>query len=75
MDGFLQCVQRMVPTPSERSAISRQMEIYRMAFEMLGYDMAIQDRFARMPGKLQFQFFFPFYIIYLTFITGWKSEI
>ena len=58
MDGFLQCVQRMVPTPSERSAISRQMEMYRMASGMLGYDMAIQDRSARMPGKLQFQFFF-----------------
>ena len=58
MDGFLQCVQRMVPIPSERSAISRQMEMYRMASGMLGYDMAIQDRSARMPGKLQFQFFF-----------------
>lgn len=70
MDGFLHCVQRMVPTPTERSMISRQVEMYKMASGILGYDMAIQDRIARMPDKFQFQIlFFPFYIIYLTFIT------
>jgi hypothetical protein len=36
IDGFLQCVQRMVSTPAERSEISRQNEIYRMASGMLG---------------------------------------
>jgi hypothetical protein len=70
IDGFLQCVQRMVLTPAERSEISRQNEIYRMASGMLGYDMAVQDRTTRMPGKLQFQILFiPFYILYMTFIA------
>jgi hypothetical protein len=70
IDGFLQRVQRMVLTPVEHSKISRQNEIYRMASEMLGYVMAVQDRTTRMPGKLQFQILFiPFYILYLTFIT------
>jgi hypothetical protein len=52
IDGFLQCVQRMVLTPVERSEISRQNEIYRMASGMLVYDMVVQDRTTRMPGKL-----------------------
>jgi hypothetical protein len=70
IDGFLQCVQRMVLTPAERSDISRQNEIYRMASGMLGYDMVVQDRTTRMPSKLQFQILFiPFYILYMTFIT------
>ena len=51
-DGFLHCVQRMVLTPTERSEISRQNEIYRMASGMLGYDMVVQDRTIRMPGKI-----------------------
>ena len=38
MDGFLQCVQRMVLTPSERADISRQMEIYRMSGGTFGYE-------------------------------------
>ena len=52
MDGFLQCVQRMVLTPSKRVEISRQMEIYRMSGGTFGYDMAIQDRTTRMPATI-----------------------
>jgi hypothetical protein len=60
----------MVLTPAERSEISRQNEIYRMASGMLGYDIVVQDRTTRMPGKHQFQILFiPFYILYMTFIT------
>jgi hypothetical protein len=70
IDGFLQCVQRMVLIPAKRSEISKQNEIYRMASRILGYDMVVQDRTTRIPGKLQFQILFiPFYILYLTFIT------
>ena len=65
IDGFLQCVQRMVLTPAERSEISRQKEIYRMASGMLGYDMVVQDRTTRMPGKLQFQILFILSIYYI----------
>ena len=39
MDGFFQCVQRMVHTPAECLEISRQIEIYRMASGVLGYEM------------------------------------
>ena len=52
MDGFLQCVQRMVLTPSERAEISRQMQIYRMSGGTFGYDMVVQDRTTRMPGTI-----------------------
>jgi hypothetical protein len=60
----------MVLTLAKRSEISRQNKIYRMASGMLGYDMVVQDRTTRMPGKLQFQILFiPFYILYMAFIT------
>ena len=52
MDGFLQCVHRMVLTPSERAEISRQMEIYRMSGGTFGYDMVVQDRTTRMPDTI-----------------------
>jgi hypothetical protein len=52
MDGFFQCVQRMVLTPVEHSKIYKQIEIYKLSAGTFGYDMAIQDRTARMPGKL-----------------------
>lgn len=42
-------VQRMVHTPAERLEISRHIEIYRMAAGVLGYEMAILDRTAKMP--------------------------
>jgi len=52
MDGFFTCVQKMVPNPSERAEISKEMEVYRMAGGTLSFDMAVQDRTAKMPGKI-----------------------
>jgi hypothetical protein len=54
MDGFFQCIQRMVLTPVERSKISKQIQIYKLSVGTFGYEMAIQDRTTTMPGKLQF---------------------
>ena len=54
MDGFFQCVQRMVLTPVERSEIAKRIEIYKLSVGTFGYDMAIQDKTTTMPGKLQF---------------------
>jgi hypothetical protein len=54
MDGFLTCVQRMVPSLQECAKISKEMEIYRMDGGTFGFDMAIQDRKTKMPGKLHF---------------------
>jgi hypothetical protein len=31
MDGFFQCVQRMVLTPAKHSEISKQIEIYKLS--------------------------------------------
>jgi hypothetical protein len=54
MNGFLTCVQRMVPSPQERVEISKEMEIYRMVGGTFGFDMAIQDKKSKMPGKLHY---------------------
>ena len=42
----------MVLTIVECSKISKQVEIYRLVIGKFGYDMAIQDRNTRMPGRL-----------------------
>ena len=54
MDGFLTCVQRMVLDPQERAEISKEMEIYRMVGGTFGFDMAVNDRKTKMPGKIKF---------------------
>jgi hypothetical protein len=56
MDGFIQCVHKMVLTIVERSKISKQMEMYRLVVRTFGYDMVVQDRTTRSLGKLQVQF-------------------
>eukprot|EP00253_Pinus_taeda_P026349 PITA_26349 len=49
MDGLLLCVQRMVRSPAERTEISKEIEIYRMAGGTFGFDMAVIDRTTKMP--------------------------
>jgi hypothetical protein len=81
MDGFLQCVQRMVLTPIECSEISKQMEVYRLATTTFGYNMVVQNNSNKMLVKLQVQFVstfklsnfkvFPFYL----YITLWKYNL
>ena len=56
MDGILTCVQRMVLDPQERVEISKEMEIYRMVGGTFGFDMGVNDRKAKMLGKLQVHF-------------------
>jgi hypothetical protein len=53
MDGFFQCVRRMVLTSAKCLKISKQMDIYKLAIGTFGYDIAIQDKTTRMPSKLQ----------------------
>jgi hypothetical protein len=78
MDGFFQCVQRMVLTPAECSKISKQIQIYKLSVGTFGYEMAIQDKTTTMPGKLQvkfvsnFQISMSFLSIYYIFVTQWK---
>ena len=56
MDGFVTCVQRMVLDLQERAEISKEMEIYRMDGGTFGYDILVDDRKTKMPGKLQVHF-------------------
>ena len=64
----------MVHPLAECLEISRQMEIYRMASGVLGYEMAILVRTTKMPSKLQFQIlFFPFYIFDIYYL--WKYNL
>jgi hypothetical protein len=49
MDGFFQHVKMMVLTLTKRLDISKPTKIYKMSAGTFGYDMAIQDRTARMP--------------------------
>ena len=56
MDGFLTCVQRMVSEPQEHVEISKELEIYRMVGGIFGFDMVINDRKNKMPGKPQVHF-------------------
>jgi len=52
MDGFFSRVQKMVPSSSECAEISKELEVYRMAGGTLSFDMAVQDRTTKMPGKI-----------------------
>ena len=56
MDGFFTCIQRMVPNPQEHAEICKEMDIYRMAGGTFGFDMVVNDRKTKMPGKLQVHF-------------------
>lgn len=68
MDGFYQCIQRMVLTSAKRNEISKQLEVYKLSTGTFGYDMAIQDGTARMLGKIQGKF-----ISIFTFKFPWVS--
>jgi hypothetical protein len=66
----------MVLTPAERSKISKQNEIYRMASGILGYDMAVQDRTRRMPGKIDHSISnFVYSFLYIIFDIYYLMEI
>ena len=55
MDGFLECVQRMVPSAADSSEISKELEVYRRAMGTFGFDMAINDRKNIIPSFTLFQ--------------------
>ena len=50
MDGFLSCVQKKVRSPEQRIEISKQIETYKMAGGIFGFEMAVTDRTIKMPG-------------------------
>ena len=56
MDGFLTCVHRMVPDPQKHVDISKEMKIYRIVGGTFGFNMDVNDRKTKMPGKLQVHF-------------------
>lgn len=54
IDGFLTCIQKMVPFLQECVNIYKEMEIYIMADGTCGFHMAIQRMNTKMLGKLNF---------------------
>ena len=52
MSGFYECVQRMVPDAAERTQLSQELEMYKRATGLFGFDIAINDRTNLMPSKL-----------------------
>lgn len=71
MDGFLPCVQRMVRSPAERSEISKEMEIYRMAGGTFSFEMVVVDRKNQMSSI--FLVCFKFHCLF-KFITSYFTS-
>jgi len=51
MEGFMQCLERMVPDVDSRHAISREIEMYRESTGLFFYVDAIRERTTMMPRK------------------------
>ena len=52
MSGFFECVQRMVPSAADRIELSQELEQYKRASGLFGFEMAVNDRTNIMPSKL-----------------------
>ena len=72
MDGFLECVQRMVPSAADRSEISKELEVYRRAMGTSGFDMAINDRKNIMPSKFHLVSKFLISLLPLFYISNFQ---
>ena len=77
MSGFYECVHRMLPGVAEHTQLSQELEMYKRATRLFGFDIAINDRTNLMPSKLHLvsnfqlsslKFHFLFLILYLNFI-------
>ena len=62
MSGFYECVQRMVPGAAERTQRSQELEMYKRATRLFGFDIAINDMTNLMPSKLHLVSTFKFKI-------------
>ena len=52
MSGFYECVQSMVPSAAEHTKLSQELEMYKKAIGLFGFDIAINDKTNLMPSKL-----------------------
>ena len=52
MFGFYECVQRMVPDEAEHTQLSQELEMYKRATGLFGFDIAISERTNLIPSKL-----------------------
>lgn len=52
MLGFFECVQRMVPSAADRIELSQELEQYKWASGLFGFEIAVNDRINIMPSKL-----------------------
>ena len=52
MDGFFECVERMVEFEDDHTKISKELEVYRRVARTFGFQMAKNEKHAVMLGKL-----------------------
>jgi len=52
MDGFFECVQRMVPSTTNHTEISQELELFKRAMGLFGFEMVFNDRTNIIPNKL-----------------------
>ena len=52
MAGFFECVQRMVPSAVDHIELSQELEQYKRASGLFGFEIAVNDRTNIMPSKL-----------------------
>jgi hypothetical protein len=52
MDAFFEYVERMVESEDDRTEISNELEVYRRAVKIFGFQLAKKDKLTIMPGKL-----------------------
>ena len=52
MSGFYECVQRMVLDAAKNTQLSQELEMYKIATGLFGFDTTINDRSNPIPSEL-----------------------
>jgi hypothetical protein len=50
MEGFIKCLQRMVPNPEAHKTIHQELQMYRNIGGLFGFDTIIWERKLLMPS-------------------------
>ena len=65
MAQFFECAQRMVPSAADSTELSQELELYKGAMGLFGFDIAINDRTNIMLRKLRLVSSFKFHFLFL----------
>ena len=74
MDGFYECVERMVPSEADRAEISEELEVYKRGTGLFRFQMAVHDRTHIMPSKLLIVSNFKFHFLFLSSFFALKFK-